>query len=165
MFAPPAQVMFLPCGKSDVAHLVRSDVMCSSFTREAHIIRRSRASRTKCASRSALAEHIVQKKHCFGSAFFGGALNLKYELFEFGLYSNGGGEESRTPVRKHLNATFYGCITPSNLPPRISDARDIPKSNLLCVVGTKVTSDSRSPLHDAPCKAAILFAGTGHPAG
>ena len=147
MFAPPAQVMFLPCGKSDVAHLVRSDVMCSSFTREAHIIRRSRASRTKCASRSALAEHIVQKKHCFGSAFFGG------------------GEESRTPVRKHLNATFYGCITPSNLPPRISDARDIPKSNLLCVVGTKVTSDSRSPLHDAPCKAAILFAGTGHPAG
>ena len=28
----------------------------------------------------------------------------------------GGGEESRTPVRKHLNATFYGCITPSNLP-------------------------------------------------
>ena len=27
----------------------------------------------------------------------------------------GGGEESRTPVRKHLNATFYGCITPSNL--------------------------------------------------
>lgn len=33
------------------------------------------------------------------------------------------------------------------------------------MVGTKITPDSRSPLHDAPCKAAILFAGTGHPAG
>ena len=36
MFAPTAQVMYLPCGKSDVARTARSDVMCSFTRRSAH---------------------------------------------------------------------------------------------------------------------------------
>ena len=36
MFAPTAQVMYLPCGKSDVARAARSDVMCSLTRRSAH---------------------------------------------------------------------------------------------------------------------------------